>query len=214
VRRDFLHLSLIVTTSQDGYAMFSLSAFTRLSFVLLAVSGALVMASCGTDDAFGKRYPVSGSVTYNGTPLEKGTISFVPEEGKGVGATGVIENGSYTLSTGGNNDGARAGKYKVTIASKEDTSAKAKAAFEKAQAAASRQAGSAESPGYIPKQFVAKAAAEAKSLIPAGYGDITTTTLTAEVKEQSNSLDFKLSDAEAPPEPHKTSTKRGGRGRP
>jgi hypothetical protein len=171
------------------------------------------MTSCGTDDSFGKRYPVSGSVTYNGTPLEKGNISFVPDDPKGVGATGVIESGSYTLSTGGNNDGARAGKYKVTITAKEDSSAKAKAAFEKAQVALSKQAGT-ESPGYIPKQFVAKAAAEAKSLIPTGYGDTTTTTLTAEVKEQSNSLDFKLSDAEAPPEPSKISAKGGGRRRP
>ncbi len=46
-----------------------------------------------------------------------------------------------------------------------------------------------------------KAEAEAKSLIPAGYGDVRTTTLTAEVKEQSNTIDFKLSDADAPPEP-------------
>jgi len=48
--------------------------------------------------------------------------------------------------------------------------------------------------------------------IPAGYGDVRTTTLTAEVKEQSNSIDFKPSDAEAPPEP-KTSQRRGRKGR-
>ncbi len=137
----------------------------------------------------------------------------MPDDPNGVGATGVIENGSYSLSTGGDNDGARAGKYKVTIAWKEDTSAKARAAFEKAQATSSKQAGTVESPGYIPKQFVAKAAAEAKSLIPAGYGDTTTTTLKAEVLEKSNSIDFKLSDAEAPPEPHKATTKGGGHGR-
>jgi hypothetical protein len=193
--------------------MFSLSAFTRLSFVVLTVSGALVMTSCGTDDGFGKRYSVSGTVTYNGNPLEMGNISFVPDDPKGVGATGIIENGAYTLSTGGNNDGARAGKYKVTISAKEDSSAKAKAAFEKAQAALPKQVGT-ENLGYVPRQFAAKAAAEAKSLIPAGYGDITTTNLTAEVKEKSNSIDFKLSDAEAPQAPPKTTAKGGGRGRP
>ena len=46
--------------------------------------------------------------------------------------------------------------------------------------------------------MVAKAAAEAKSLIPPGYGDIRTTTLTAEVKPESNTFNFTLSDAEAP----------------
>ncbi len=50
--------------------MLSLNALARNSLVVLTVSAAVVMTSCGTDDAFGKRYPVSGSVTYNGTALE------------------------------------------------------------------------------------------------------------------------------------------------
>jgi hypothetical protein len=57
---------------------------------------------------------------------------------------------------------------------------------------------------------LAKAEAQAKSLIPTGYGNVTTTTLTAEVKEQSNTIDFKLSDADAPPEP-KAATVKGRR---
>jgi hypothetical protein len=186
--------------------MFCLSTFTRLCFVLLAVSGALVMTSCGTDDGLGKRFPVSGSVTYNGQPLEKGKISFIPDDPKNIGASGTIEKGSYTLSTGGQNDGARAGKYKVTISAKEDSVAKAKADFARDN--------KGQDPGYLPGRYLAAAESKAKSLIPAGYGDSTTTNLTAEVKEQSNSIDFKLSDAEAPPDPHKTSAKGGGRGRP
>ena len=58
-----------------------------------------------------------------------------------------------------------------------------------------------------------KAGAEAKSLIPAGYGDVRTTTLTAEVMEQSNTIDFKLSDADAPPEPKAPAKGRGRKGR-
>ena len=112
--------------------MLSPNARAPRSFVVLVMSGLLlVMTSCGTDDGFGKRYSVSGTVTYNGKPLEKGEISFVPDDPTGVGATGTIENGSYTLSTGGNKDGARAGKYKVTISAKEDVTAKAKADFAK-----------------------------------------------------------------------------------
>jgi hypothetical protein len=171
------------------------------------------MTSCGTnDDGLGKRFPVSGKVTYNGNPLEKGMISFVPDDPKGVGATGAIENGSYTMSTGGNHDGARAGMYKVIITAKEDASAKAKADFEKARAARKNVSGT-EDLGIVPKQFAVKAEAEAKSLIPAGYGDVRTTTLTADVKEQSNPIDFKLFDADAPPEPP-VSAKGSGRRRP
>jgi hypothetical protein len=165
--------------------------------VILAVPGLLVLASCSHDDGFGKRYPVSGTVSYNGVPLEKGEISFVSEDlTKNYGATGVISNGSYKLSTGGNEDGAQAGKYKVTIKSTEDFAAKAQAAFQK---------DSGKDNPKLPPTFTAKAAAAAKSLIPPGYGDPRTTTLTAEVEPKPNMIDFKLSDAEAPPPPPKES---------
>jgi hypothetical protein len=189
--------------------MFSPSALARRSFAALTMAGVLSMTSCSTDDGLGKRYPVSGTVTYNGNLLEKGSISFVPDDPKGVGATGTIENGSYTLSTGGNNDGAQAAKYKVTITAKEDASAKAKADFDKARAARKNTSGTEEIT-IVPRQFMVKAEAEAKSLIPAGYGDPRTTTLTAEVKAESNKFNFELSDKDAPPEPPKASTK--GRG--
>ena len=139
-------------------------------------------------------------MTYNGNPLQKGTISFISEDPGGVGATGAIEDGSYTLSTGGNNDGARAGKYKVVVVAKEDWQAKAKADFQKARAARSNVSGT-EDRDFVPKQFLSSAEAEAKSLIPAGYGDSRFTNLTAEVKEQSNTITFKLSDADVRPVP-------------
>jgi len=183
----------------------SVARFPRLFLAVLALPALLVMTSCGTEDGFGKRYHVSGTVTYNSNPLENGTITFVPEDAtKNVGATGTITDGSYTLSTGGNDDGAQAGKYKVTITSKEEYTSKAQADFKKE---------SGKDNPKLPPHVVAKAQAAAKSLIPAGYGDPRTTTLTAEVKEQSNTLDFKLSDAEAPPDPPKGDAKGGGRRR-
>lgn len=186
----------------------------RFAFTALAASGALVIASCGgldTDYGLGQMYPVSGTVTYNGTPLEKGEIVFTPEDlDKGVGAGGSIENGSYALGTAGDKNGARTGKYKVTVTAMEDSQAKAREAFEKTLA---KDPGLAKNVGKtrIPGQFLAKAAQEAKSLIPAGYGDLRTTTFTAEVKAESNTFDFKLTDAEAPPEPSKGSVKGKGR---
>jgi major membrane immunogen (membrane-anchored lipoprotein) len=184
------------------------SAGTRRSrrcLAVLTVPALFVLASCGTEDGFGKRYPVSGTVTYNGSPLAKGEISFISEDiSKNFGASGTIANGSYTLSTGGDADGAQVGKYKVTIIAKEDYMAKAEADFKK------------ETGGTSPKllpSFVAKAAAAAKSLIPAGYGDARTTTLKAEVEAKSNTLNFQLSDAEAPPEPPKSPANRDASGR-
>lgn len=169
---------------------------SRRRLAVLVVPALFVLASCGTEDGLGKRYPVSGTVKYNGNPLEKGEISFISEDmSKNFGATGTITDGSYTLSMGGNGDGAQVGKYKVTVIAKEDFMAKAEADFKK------------ETGGTSPKllpSFVGKAAASAKSLIPAGYGDARTTTFKAEVEAKSNTIDFTLSDADAPPEPPKS----------
>jgi major membrane immunogen (membrane-anchored lipoprotein) len=185
------------------------SVATRRSsrcLAVLAIPALLILASCGgTDDGLGKRYPVSGTVKYNGSPLEKGEIGFVTEDmSKNFGATGTITNGSYTLSMGGDGDGAQAGKYRVTIIAKEDY-------MEKAQADFKKETGST-SPKVL-GNFLAKAAAAAKSLIPAGYGDARTTTLKAEVEAKSNTFNFDLSDAEAPPEPPKTPVKGNASGR-
>jgi hypothetical protein len=178
---------------------------SRRWLAVLIVPALLVLASCGTDDGLGKRYPVSGTVKYNGSPLEKGEISFISEDmSKNFGATGTITNGSYTLSMGGNGDGAQVGKYKVTVSAKEDYSEKAQADFKK-------ETGSV-SPKLLPN-FVAKAAASAKSLIPAGYGDARTTTLKAEVEAKPNTFEFNLSDAEAPPEPPKSPASGNAPGR-
>jgi len=182
--------------------MASVYRFPRRFGSMLALPALLVLASCGTEDGLGKRYPVSGTVTYNGKPLENGIISFVSEDmTKNYNASGSIKDGSYKLSTGGSDDGAQAGKYKVTITSKEDFTSKAQADFKKE---------SGKDNPKLPPHTVAKAAAAAKSLIPAGYGDSRTTNLTAEVKAEPNTLDFKLSDAEAPPAPPSETGKGGG----
>ena len=161
---------------------------------VLAACVGLLLPACGDrNDAFAQRYPVSGQVTYNGQPLPKGVIAFVPE--KGAGATGIIEDGAYALSTGGDRDGALPGKYKVTISAKEDSEATAKEAYAKQIKKPIAEI------SKVPRDFLANAANHAKNLVPAGYGDVRTTLFTAEVKETSNTFPFALSDADKPPEP-------------
>lgn len=53
----------------------------------------LVCAGCG-----GGRVAVEGSVTFDGKPVESGTISFEPADGQGATAGGPIEGGRYALS--------------------------------------------------------------------------------------------------------------------
>jgi len=80
----------------------------------------ITVLGCG-DDGLGKRYPVSGTVTYKDQPLAKGAISFYAT-GAGNetrGAFGTIENGRYSLSTQSDGDGAFPGDYVVSINAKD-----------------------------------------------------------------------------------------------
>lgn len=66
---------------------------------VLAVGGAGLVAGCGGGPAAAT---VSGEVLVDGKPLENGTISFTPPDGKGDTAT--IKGGRYEAKTSpGNN---------------------------------------------------------------------------------------------------------------
>jgi hypothetical protein len=160
----------------------------RIAGQLLALAlatSAPILAGCGSD-GLGKRYSVSGQVSYKGTPVEKGEINFVPEDGaNGRAAFGVIEGGSYSLTTLSDNDGAFAGKYKVTIRSKTVDYSAAEEAVKKKGMSFSVA---------MPQEYAAKANREAKSNVPSKYSIPSTSTLTAEVKEQSNQINFDLTD--------------------
>jgi hypothetical protein len=62
--------------------------------VVLAAVGAGLAGGCGPGTA-----TVGGSVTVDGQPLEKGTISYVPADGPGTPAQAAVENGRYDLRT-------------------------------------------------------------------------------------------------------------------
>ncbi len=166
--------------------------FPRRFRSMLAVPALLVMASCGSDDGLGVRYPVSGTVTYNGKPLEKGSISFVADDLKKISVPPARLRTDRTLSR----PAAMAMGASRQIQGDDHVHGRH---------SGQSPVGLSEGPGRenpkLPPQHAAKAAAVTKSLIPAGYGDARTTTLTAEVKPGSNTIPFTLSDQEAPPEP-------------
>src|SRR5262245_17598964 len=58
--------------------------------------------------------PVSGKVTYKGTPVEGAIVTFVPE-GKGRPATATTTAGGAFSLTTVDSPGAMPGKYKVTV---------------------------------------------------------------------------------------------------
>jgi hypothetical protein len=143
----------------------------------------IVIVGCG-DDGLGSRYPVYGTVTYNGNPLEVGTVTFYAVGGKDAetrGASGSITNGKYTLSTIGGDDGAFPGEYVVAIAARAPDMSLAKANQDR-------------DGGSMRQDDVAKAYKTAKSAIPKKYESTTTSQLKATVTNGSNKIDFPLTD--------------------
>ncbi len=93
---------------------------SRRKYGLQKTLGAvLAMMAClgcgGTYDSY-----VSGLATLDGTPLTRGTVTFMPD-GPGPTAYGSIDGeGYYTVKTG-REEGLPPGQYTVTIVAKEDS---------------------------------------------------------------------------------------------
>ena len=150
----------------------------RLLFTGLAAL-AFGLTAFGCSDDLKARYPVSGTVTYKGQPVPKGTITFSPLDDAGEGAFGDIVGGSYRLTTHTTGDGAVPGRYRVSIASAEAITPKA--AYD-------------TDPNATPEAAVAKAQRAAKHRIPTKYASPDSSDLTAEVEAESNTFHFELVD--------------------
>jgi len=131
--------------------------------VVIAIVATFIVSGCGRSGPEHGR--VSGTVTYNGKPVPKGTISFQAVDPKGRNATGAIEpDGSYTLQTEEPGDGAQLGDYRVAISARED-----------------------EVLDYIPTKPIPP-----KRLVPAKYESPETSELKATVKSGKNDIPFDL----------------------
>jgi hypothetical protein len=160
------------------------------SLAVLAGPALLLIVGC-SDDGLAKRYAVSGTVKYKGEPVAKARISFVPKDAAGRGASGDVENGSFSLSTLSPGDGALPGEYKVTVDEREVDEAALKA--DTAKTIGKKNKGDLKIAMPIP-ELQAKALKKAKSSIPGKYQIDATSDLTAKVEEKSNKFEFELKD--------------------
>jgi hypothetical protein len=84
--------------------------FRRAAGAALALSLA-VLVGCGGGN---KRAAVEGTVTYDGKPIDNGTITFVPDGGGDrPKSSGSVRDGKYSIGAG--EGGPMPGKYKVEI---------------------------------------------------------------------------------------------------
>ena len=153
--------------------------FSKGFVALLSLGCVLTLIGCGAEDGIGKRYKVTGKVTYKGEPLKSGSVNFYPDDvAKGQPAAGSIkEDGTYTLGTRGGDDGALAGKYKVSITSYNVDASKT---------GAPAQGGSQDQ--------VVVGKAMGKSLIPIKYTGTDASGLSADITSSSTKFDFDLKD--------------------
>ena len=122
------------------------------------------LAGCESDSKVGS---VQGVVRLDGKPLATGTVRFLPAAGRA--ASGKIQSdGTFTLGTYKESDGALVGKHQVAII-----------AFEVGPAPPRTEGGR---PPPTPT----------KPLVPKRYMAVGTSGLTAEVKPGDNELEFDL----------------------
>jgi hypothetical protein len=154
---------------------------------ILATAGLGLSAGCGDDTGLEKRYPVSGTVTYQDQPLAKGQISFIPADPSNTKlrpAAGTIVDGRFSVTTAAAGDGALPGKYKVSIVASQfrpEDEAKIKEVM-------------AKRGGMTRQDETARYTARAKSLIPTKYNSSEMSGLEATVEARPNDFKFNLTD--------------------
>ena len=74
------------------------------------------LASGCSRDKYPKRYTVTGTVSFpDGDPVQTGVVEFIPLDGNLTANGNIQRDGTYSLSTIANNDGAVPGNYKVVV---------------------------------------------------------------------------------------------------
>lgn len=97
---------------RDNPTTMNLPQYARVSSLAILL-GLLHVAGCGPTRP--TMYPVSGVVTLDGKPLAGASVALVPIA-EGMLAVGTTQpDGSFQMQTFENNDGARPGKYRVTV---------------------------------------------------------------------------------------------------
>ena len=125
-------------------------------------------------------YPVSGTVMYNGAPVEGATVNFMGEGANRAG-TGVTDaQGGFKLSTYGANDGAVAGSHKITVTKADPNAAPSGSMADEA----------GDDPLALGAMMEAAAADEdgKKPLIPLKYADSGSTPLSETVSDTEENI--------------------------
>lgn len=130
----------------------------------------LIAGLIGCGDGGPKTAPVHGRITYKGKPVPNGSIVFIPKSGPPASAD-IDSEGKYALKTFKPGDGAVLGTHEVMITALQDMK------------------------GRLPEDRTPLP----PPIVPSRYGSTSTSGLTAEVKDEDNTVNFELTDEKDPP---------------
>jgi hypothetical protein len=88
---------------------------SRRALVILGLACAGCSNQLGTAETL-STVPVSGTLTYQGQPLESFRVSFYPEQGDRASSGLTDASGKFTIGTNKEGDGAPVGNYRVVVA--------------------------------------------------------------------------------------------------
>lgn len=143
----------------------------------------VLIAGCGGNE--NGTYPVTGKVTWEGQPVTEGTVTFLSLE-QGRPASGTIQpDGTYSLHSFSDNDGAKPGQYSVEIKAI-DTSA-----FSNIEPLTVEQEVELMKQGKQLPTFGGKRT-KTKWLVPEKYSEAITSELIENVEPKNNEINFEL----------------------
>ena len=145
----------------------------RLALLSIATALLLFCLGCG-----GAHVTIEGAATFDGQPIESGSIVFEPADGKGASTGGKIADGRYSVNSEegisvNSEEGIARGKKIVRITGVRKTGRQI-------------EAGPPAPPGTMVDEI--------QKYIPASYN--TQSTLTCEIAAGSNEVDFHLQPEE------------------
>jgi hypothetical protein len=162
------------------------SRSARSVFATLVVVLLLPLAGCGPSRP--AVTPVGGRITLGGQPVTTGAITFYPVKGRP--AAGLIgPDGSYTLGTFAQGDGAIPGSHAVVIESRKVSLPKTQPPTPSAALPANLSDDIRQELEAGPSLF---APGEVTWLVPEKYAAQATTPLRAEVNPGQNVIDFDI----------------------
>jgi len=153
---------------------------------IITAFATLGLLGCGGSGGGGEdrpdTYAISGTVTFNGAPIEGASVTFVPVETEGKSAAGFTDAaGHYTLTTFTAGDGAVAGQYRVKISKFGQPAAPAATAT---TADSGFESAIPEDAGYNPDADSGDT--PASNLLPAKYADANSSGFMVEVVAGEN----------------------------